>query len=1356
MAQLDFTLDGRAVTIAAEPGSSLLEVLRETFGLRGPKDGCAPEGSCGACTVMVDGRAVVSCAQPAERVAGRSVTTQAGLSPEVRRQWADAFTLTGASQCGYCSPGVVMKAEALLGREPEPARDAIARSLAGNLCRCTGYQPIVDAIALVAESRRTGDAIPAADRSGMPGSRTARYQAEELTLGDKPFVADLRVPGMLHGALRFSDHPRAVVRRIDTTRAAAHLGVMAVVTAADVPGDRTQGLIRADWPVFVAEGETTRYVGDVLAAVAATTRRGAREAAALVEVEYEVLPPVTDPFEALADDAPAVHEGGNLLSLSVVHRGDVDAAVGGAAHVVTETFRTARIEHAFLEPEACLAVPADPDGPATVPRVHLYSQGQGAWDDRRQVASLLALEPGDVRVTQVAAGGAFGGKEDLSVQGQAALLARRTGRPVLLALSRRESLRFHPKRHPFWMDYTAACDADGRLVAVRARIVGDNGAYGSVGMKVLERAAGHACGPYRVPNIDIEARAVYTNNPPSGAMRGFGVNQTAFAIEGMLDRLAEQVGIDGWEIRWRNALREGDRFATGQRLGPGVGLEKTLLAVRDAYLAAPVAGIACGVKNTGIGNGVTEYGRAILRPESDGTITLYHSWTEMGQGCHTVFAQLAASTLGVHMDRIHVVVDTERELDTGQTTASRASALGGRAVIDAATKLRDELAGRPPEALAGREFQGDMVIDWTTSLEDDVQNPVTHFAFGWATQVVILDEDGAIARVIAAHDVGRVLNRTLVEGQVVGGVHMGLGQALSEEFVVRDGVPVTDTLKSLGIIPASGMPSVEPILVEEPQPGGPLGAKGLGEAVLVPTAAAVAAALYRIRWHPAEPTADARLRGRAGSRAAPRDPRRRHRVRHPDPGREAPMRTLLRGGTVVAALYPPEVTPADVLVEDGRIAAVGPEAARSLAGTEVIDCRGCHVIPGNVCGHTHAYSALARGMPYSLEPPRDFVEILRRVWWRLDRALDEESIRASATVAAMEALLAGTTTLVDHHASPLAIDGSLDIIAEAFERLGIRSILAYETTDRDGAGCAQAGLDENRRFLARVATTQPPLIRGLVGAHASFTLSDETLAGCTDLARASGRGLHIHVAEDAADQRVSEELHGVPVLERLERAGGLDPTPLLAHGVHLGRAEAALFRATGATLVHNARSNMNNAVGRTPLAILGPRVALGTDGIGADMFEESRVGHLRHLEERSATTGEDHGLLHDPGNAGATDATWPLARLAAGTRLVGEAFAEPSFGLISPGAPADLVVLDYPAPTPLTSETLAGHWTFGLSARAVRDVIVAGRTVVRERRLANVDQDALAAEARQAARRLWDRLDSIAEHRFVPGEVMVG
>ena len=820
---MELTVNGAHVAVEPREDESLLELLRERVGVRSAKDGCAPEGSCGACTVLVDGRAVVSCAQKASRVAGKEVVTQEGLDDETRRRWAECFVAAGASQCGYCSPGIVMKAEALLRRRPEPTREEVAHALLGNLCRCTGYVKIVDAVLLAAAARR-GEPLPAVDRSGRVGARSARYDGERLALGDTSYVGDMVVPGMLHGALRFSDHPRARVLRIDTSRAEAHPGVVAVVTGADVPGERMQGAITKDWRQFVSAGEETAYVGDVLAAVAAGTRRAAREAAALVEVEYEVLDPVTGPFE----------RGARVLSTSTVQRGDVETALSGAAHVVNQSYRTQFIEHAFLEPESSLVVPGEP--------LHVYSQGQGVWDDRRQIASFLGVADERVRVTHVPTGGAFGAKEDLSVQCHAALLATRSGRPVLVTLSRRESLRFHSKRHAMWLDYTAGCDEEGRLVALRARIVGDTGAYASVGDKVLERAAGHACGAYRVPNVDVEAKAVLTNNPPCGAMRGFGVNQSNFAVEGVLDLLAERVEIDGWEIRWRNALDVGDRFGTGQKLGPGVGLKKTLLAVRDDYRDARYAGIACGVKNTGVGNGMAEHGRVVLRPEADGTVTLFHSWTEMGQGVHTVLQQIACEELGLTPDRIRVVVDTDHELETGQTTASRSTVLGGRAVIAAARELKASLDGHLLEDLAGREFRGDFTVDWTTAL--DAGEPVTHLAYAWATQVVLVDAEGRIERVIAAHDVGRAINPTLVEGQIEGGVHMGLGQALSEEFVVEGGIPATTTLKSLHMIPPTGMPPVECVLVEVPQPEGPYGAKGVGEAALVPTAAAAAGALY--------------------------------------------------------------------------------------------------------------------------------------------------------------------------------------------------------------------------------------------------------------------------------------------------------------------------------------------------------------------------------------------------------------------------------------------------------------------------------------------------------------------------------
>ncbi len=839
-----FSLNGQPVTVQVREGERLLEVLRERLGLRSMKDGCAPEGSCGACTVMVNGRAAVSCAQDARRVDGADVVTLEGLPEEHRSLWADAFVATGGAQCGYCTPGIVMKAEATLARDPSPTRDALARSLAGNLCRCTGYVKVLDAIEQVAAVRRGEAAPPDMDLGTGVGTRAQRYDGRALVLGEAPFVRDMALPGMLHGAVTLSAHPRALVRRIDTSKAEAVPGVVRVATWRTIPGVRHQGLIFPDWPLMVAEGEETRYVGDVLAAVAAETRHAAREAAALVEVEYEVLEPVLDMMAALDAGATRVHDKGNLLATCEVKRGDTDAAIAGAAHVVHETFRTQAVDHAFLEPEACFVVPAAggarDDGGGGV-KLHVYSQGQGVWEDRHQIASILDLDEQEVRVTQVQTGGGFGGKEDLSIQGHAALLAHLTGRPVHLALSRAESLRLHPKRHALLMDYTVGCDADGHLVGVRARIVGDTGAYASVGDKVLERAAGHACAAYKVPNVDVEARTVYTNNPPCGAFRGFGAVQVNFAIEGCLDRLAEKVGIDGWEMRWRNALETGDRYGTGQKLGPGVGVKKTLLAVKDAYDAAPFAGIACAAKNVGVGNGFPERGRAILRPEPDGSVTLYHSWTEMGQGVHTVMRQIVCEELGLEPGMVRVVVDTERELNTGETTASRATTLGGQAVIDACRKVREAAGDRPLSRLEGREFYGEYLVDWTT--KNDVPEPVTHLCYGWATQVVVLNEDGTLQKVIAAQDVGRVMNISGMEGQVEGGVHMGLGMALTEDLGLRGGMPAT-ALKDLGIIPAAGMPPVECILVEEPQPEGPYGAKGAGEAVLVPTPGAVAGALH--------------------------------------------------------------------------------------------------------------------------------------------------------------------------------------------------------------------------------------------------------------------------------------------------------------------------------------------------------------------------------------------------------------------------------------------------------------------------------------------------------------------------------
>jgi len=835
--RIDFILNNEPRTAEIEEDTSLLELLREQFGLISPKNGCSPQGQCGCCTVIVDGRAIVSCAAPAKKIAGKTVITLEGLSERERDIFARAFVVAGGLQCGFCIPGIVARAKYLLDKNPAPTRDEIARLLSMHICRCTGYIKIIDSIELAARGLR-GEPLPEADCSGRVGSSLPRYQGYQIALGEKPYIDDMRVPGMLYGAVLMSPHPRARVLRINTDRAKDIDGVIAIVTAQDVPGERYQGLIYKDWPLFVAEGEETRCTGDILAAVAATSRKIARKAVAAIEVEYEVLKPVTSPEEALAPDAPKIHKKGNLLSRSVIKRGDVDEALKRSAYVATHTFSTQLIEHAFLEPESCLAVP---EGDS----LHIYSQGQGIYDDRAQIASFLGLPEERVRVILVSNGGAFGGKEDLSIQGQTALLALVTGQPVKMTISREESIHLHPKRHPIRMTYTVGCDREGRLTAVKARMIGDKGAYASVGSKVLERAAGHACGPYRVPNVDVEALAVYTNNPPCGAMRGFGANQAAFAIEGMLDILAEKVGIDGWDIRYRNVVDIGDRFCTGQVFEKSVGIKKTLEAVRDIYKNSKYAGIACGIKNVGIGNGMPEFGRATIVVESDATITIHTGFTEMGQGLFTVLIQIACQEAKIDPSKVKVMVDTNEALHCGMTTASRATVLAGNAVRAAAQKLKEDLKDNRLEDLIGREYSGECLIDYTTALEARTDNPVTHFSYGFATQVVILDTDGRLKKVVAAHDVGRVLNPILLEGQIEGSIHMGLGYALTEELKVKDGVPQSLKMNSLGLLRAKDMPEIEIIFIEETEPAGPFGAKGVGEIGLVPTAPAVAGALYK-------------------------------------------------------------------------------------------------------------------------------------------------------------------------------------------------------------------------------------------------------------------------------------------------------------------------------------------------------------------------------------------------------------------------------------------------------------------------------------------------------------------------------
>jgi CO/xanthine dehydrogenase Mo-binding subunit/aerobic-type carbon monoxide dehydrogenase small subunit (CoxS/CutS family) len=907
MPGITFNLNGRATEAAYEPGMHFLEVLREECGVVSAKDGCSPEGTCGCCLIMVDGHPALSCLRKPEQMEGRDVVTVEGLPEKTRRILSEAFVLEGGVQCGFCIPGILIRAASMMQQGKTGDRRAVAKALDGHLCRCTGYGRIIDAIQTAGDACGNGGRLPSREPrrhsffgeafglsrnpafvkgpaargngdaprlgSGHPereskdgiGRSASRVGGLEQSLGERPFVDDMRAPGMLHGAMVLSDHPRAKLLAIRTAASLAMPGVVRILTAADVPGQRGTGLNIPDLPVFVAEGETTCCVGDFIAMVVADTMFHARRAAEKVEVDYNVLEPLTDPFAALEPGAPQVHAAGNLhvapnlIETTAFSRGDVDAALAAATHVIEQTFATQAIDPAFLEPEACLALPQGKG-------VKVHSESQGSGFDQKQIAAVLKIPLEDVEIALAASGGAFGAKEELSIQAQTALAAHLLQRPVKTVLTRRQSTQHHVKRHPMTLKLTVGADADGHLLALRTRIVGDAGGYAGTSGKCLLRAACHSCGPYRVPNVDISSSAVYTNNPTSGAMRGFGSNQAQFAMEGIMDRLAEKVGVDGWDIRERNVLNPGDAFATGQIMRESVrGMRVSLEAVKDVYKTAKYKGIGCGIKSTGLGNGTIEGGYIVIRVVDNGRLEILNGYTEMGQGVYTATMQAVCEETGLPANRMLVRWDKDLGNKCGETWASRATTLSCAAAQEAAQKLAADLdesvrllaprstAGKPDttyekalEQLAGREYTGEYVCNFTTrpGTPEAVLNPTTHLTFSYSTQVVILDEEGRLDRVVAAHDVGRAINPRLCAEQMEGGVHMGLGYALSENFTSTNGKPDSLLLRDMGIVRAKHMPNVDVILIEVPDEVGGYGAKGVGEIGCVATAGAVAGALH--------------------------------------------------------------------------------------------------------------------------------------------------------------------------------------------------------------------------------------------------------------------------------------------------------------------------------------------------------------------------------------------------------------------------------------------------------------------------------------------------------------------------------
>lgn len=835
---MKFKLNGQEKEYSGDGDLLLLTYLRENEGVTSVKDGCSGQASCGACTVDVDGKSKLSCATKMSKVDGTTITTTDGLGEYRQEVYANAFVEKGGVQCGFCIPGIVMRADTLINKNDSPSEADIVKSLTPHLCRCTGYKKIIESVQYAADAIREDARIEKPTSNGRIGTRTPKYDAQDLVLGFHDYTDDFRLENMKHGALRYSDHPRAKLLSLDTSAAEAMEGVIRVLTAADVPGERNIGLIRQDWPVMVAVGETTNYVGDVIASVVAETEAIARAAVALITAEYEVYEPVTDMHDALKPESPIIHGETNILAKTTTSRGDMAKAKAESAFTAQAVFQTQRIEHAYMEPESAVARLAG-NG------VELFSQGQGIYEDRIQIAKLLGLPQDRVRVVLVPNGGGFGGKEDLTVQGHAAIMTTLVGDPVKVHLTRDESIMMSPKRHPIWMDYNVGCDDKGMLTYVDVKFVGDTGAYASVGMKVLERSAGHATGAYNVPVTDVVATAVYTNNAPCGAMRGFGVNQAIFGLESLIDELCEQGNFDRWQFRYDNALTNGDMTATGQVIEGGAAARETLEAVKDAFYAAKYAGIACGLKNTGIGNGMPDFAKVAITIAAEDEVIIDHSWTEMGQGVHTMALQTLCEETGIDPAIITVRTDTKADQDGGMTTASRGTSLVGNGTIDAAKGLKADLQTKTLADLVGNVYQGEWRVEWTTKPGAMVEKVYTHYSYSYATQLVTLDDNGKIEKITAAHDAGRIFNPTLFEGQLEGSLHMGLGYAISEDMVWENGRPAHTNLRKLGVLRARETPEMEIIGVEVADPYGPYGAKGVGEIGLVPTAGAVANAFFQ-------------------------------------------------------------------------------------------------------------------------------------------------------------------------------------------------------------------------------------------------------------------------------------------------------------------------------------------------------------------------------------------------------------------------------------------------------------------------------------------------------------------------------
>ena len=816
---------------------SLLRYLRDDLRITSAKDGCS-EGACGTCTILFDGEAVKACTLTTKMADGHSIITVEGLTEWEKRVYDYAFGKAGAVQCGFCIPGMVMAAKGLLDKVPDPSEEEIRFAIRNNICRCTGYVKIVEAINLAARIFREGG-LEEEKEEWKIGARVKRPDVREKVLGYGKYPDDLYVDGMLHAVALRSKYPRAKLLSLDKEEALKEEGVVAIFTAQDIPGKKTVGHIVKDWEAMIGIGETTRFLGDPVALVVADTRDHADRAKDKIKVEYEVLPFISSIDEAKKEGAVLVHPEykGNIAQERHISRGDAEKAIAESDFTYTSVFSTPHTEHAFLEPECALSIPTE-EG------VRIYSTDQGVYDTQHETAPMLGLPYDKVEVFNCLVGGGFGGKEDVTVQHLSALAAFLLKKPVKMKLSRSESLLFHPKRHPMREKITIGVDKKGIIKGVMAEVEADTGAYQSLCGPVLERACTHASGPYNYQNFKIDGYAYYTNNPPSGAFRGFGVTQTCFGLESSLDRLAEMVGISGWEIRYINAIKPGDELPNGQIADPSTGLKETLEAVKSDYYNNEIVGIACAMKNAGVGVGLPDYGRVTLKVE-DSKVIIKCAGSCIGQGLWSVLKQIVADVSGIDGDDIIVEKANTFAPDSGTTSGSRHTTITGEAARRASLLIKKELEGKTLKDLEGEEYYAEY-LGKTDKLGSPLPHPVSHVAYGYATQLCVLNkESGKIEKMIAAHDVGRAINPLSLEGQIEGGVVMGMGYALRERYRLDKCKPM-EKYGSLGLFRADELPPIEAKVIEKEGLDVASGAIGVGEITCIPTAPAIANAYRKL------------------------------------------------------------------------------------------------------------------------------------------------------------------------------------------------------------------------------------------------------------------------------------------------------------------------------------------------------------------------------------------------------------------------------------------------------------------------------------------------------------------------------